>query len=148
MIRSNLLKPKTDVSEIYHELTFHASLVEVFEALTDASQIDEWGGGPARVQAKTNGRYSLWDGEMHGIVKEIEYPTRLVHSLRESNWAPDILDSIVTWEIEETSRGTLLKLTHTGLPNRKICEVHNEGWGEYFLGPLKVYLDNNNKKKK
>ena len=147
MIRTSLLKPRAEIREIYHELSFKASLAEVFEALTNASQIDEWGGGPARVQARTNGRYSLWDGEMYGIIKEIEYPTRLVHSLRESNWSSECLDSIVTWELEETERGgTLLKLTHTGLPNRKICEVHNEGWGEYFLGPLKVYLDNNKKR--
>lgn len=129
------------IEDIRYELTIKASPAAVFDALVDARVIDEWGGGPARVQARPNGRYSLWDGEMFGTVKEIEYPRRLVHTLREEQWDEAYFDSLVTWTLEETERGTLLTLNHSGLPTRKIREIHNDGWGEYFLGPLKVHLE-------
>ena len=142
MSRSTLYARSPEkIADISHELTIRAPISAVFDALTVARIIDDWGGGPARVQAKTNGRYSLWDGEMHGTIKEIEYPRRLVHTFREESWGESYLDSLVSWTLEETERGTLLSLRHSGLPTRKIREIHNEGWGEYFLGPLKVHLE-------
>ena len=129
------------IEDIRYSLTIRAGLPAVFDALTVSRIIDDWGGGPARVQARVNGRYSLWDGEMYGAIKEIEYPTRLVHTLREEICDSQYLDSLVSWTLEECDRGTLLSLTHAGLPTRRIREIHNDGWGEYFLGPLKVHLE-------
>ena len=83
----------------------------------------------------------IWDGEMFGIIKEIEYPRRLVYTLRELSWDSTWYDSLVTWTLKEDHLGTELSLVHTGLPTRKIRETHNDGWGEYFLGPLKAYLE-------
>ncbi len=134
-------RPTERIEDIHHSITIRASINQVFDALTISRILDDWGGGPARIQAKCNGRYSLWDGDMHGMIKEIEYPRRLVHTFREERWDESCLDSLVTWTLEETPRGTLLSLHHTGLPTRKIREIHNEGWGEYFLGPLKVHLE-------
>lgn len=136
-----VLAPNERIQDIEQEITIRASLVQVFEALTTGRIIDEWGGGPARVQAKTNGKISLWDGQMHGSIKEIEYPTRLVHTFREEIWDPSYMDSLVVWTLTEAARGTLIRLVHSGLPTRKIREQHNDGWGEYFLGPMKVYLE-------
>lgn len=142
MSRSTIYaRPTERIEDITHSITIRASINQVFDALTVARILDDWGGGPARVQAKSNGRYSLWDGDMHGTIKEIEYPRRLVHTFREESWDSSYLDSLVSWTLEETERGTLLSLRHSGLPTRKIREIHNEGWGEYFLGPLKVHLE-------
>ncbi|MCB1308696.1 MAG: SRPBCC domain-containing protein [Leptospiraceae bacterium] len=127
--------------EIQHSISVRASMIEVFEALTVPRIIDEWGGGPSRFQARTNGKWSLWDGEMSGTVKDVEFPRRLIYTLREEYWDDGILDSLVSFTLEEIPRGTLLILEHTGLPSRKIREIHNEGWCEYFLGPLKSYLE-------
>ena len=140
-MRRSLYRHDTIVDEIYHELTIRAERSQVFEALINQEIIDEWGGGPARVQARIGGGYCLWDGEMYGTIKELETSCLLVHSLRESSWEQKCLDSLVTWQLESVGRGTLIKLSHTGLPNRKIRDLHNEGWCEYFLGPLKVHLE-------
>lgn len=131
-----------DIIQVEH---IRAPIHEVFEAMTVSRIIDDWGGGPARVQARVNGRYSLWDGEMSGLIREIVYPTRIIYTLREESWEDSYLDSLVTWELKENSRGTELFLRHTGLPNRKIRETHNDGWGEYFLGPLKAFLERKNR---
>jgi uncharacterized protein YndB with AHSA1/START domain len=129
------------IDEIIHTEHIRAPVGEVFRAMTVARIIDEWGGGPARIQAKVGGKISLWDGEMSGIIRECNYPVKLVYTLREASWEESMLDSIVTWELKETVRGTQISLRHTGLPTRKIRETHNEGWGDYFLGPLKAYLE-------
>lgn len=118
-----------------------SQIAEVFRAMTTARIVDDWGGGPARIQARINGKYSLWDGDMHGIIKEIEFPRRLIYTLREGSWDESCFDSLVSWELSESPYGTRLHLQHSGLPTRKIREFHNEGWGDYYLGPLKAYLE-------
>lgn len=129
------------VPEIVQSELIRATIEDVFNAMTVARIVDEWGGGPARIQAKVNGKYSLWDGEMHGTIKEIEFPRILVYTMREERWDPSYPDSLVQWTLEEAPRGTILNLHHSGLPARKIREIHNDGWSEYFLGPLKAYLE-------
>ena len=129
------------IEDIVHTELIRAPLVTVFRAMTDAQIVDEWGGGPARIQTKVGGRYSLWDGEMHGTIKEIEFPHLLVFTWREEMWDKEIPDTLVRWSLEEHERGTRLYVTHSGLPGRRIREMHNDGWGEYFLGPLKAYLE-------
>ena len=127
-----------DIKRVQH---IRAPIAEVFRSITVSRIVDDWGGGPSRIQAKVNGKYSLWVGEMFGIIKEIEYPRRLVYTLRELSWDSIWYDSLVTWTLKEDHLGTELSLVHTGLPTRKIRETHNDGWGEYFLGPLKAYLE-------
>ena len=127
--------------EIIHSISIRASMEEVFRALTISKIVDDWGGGPARIQARVNGRYSLWDGEMYGVIKEIEFPRRLVFTLRESDWEEGFLDSLVLCTLNDLGSRTSLLLEHASLPNRKIRNIHEEGWGEYFLGPLKAYLE-------
>lgn len=141
MNKNTLFNSTQVVEEIYHEVTIRAGNEQVFMALTKSAMIDEWGGGPAKVQARLNGQYSLWDGEMYGIIKEFVPSSVLVHSLREAAWDKSCLDSLVAWELEENNGRTLLRLTHTGLPTAKIRELHDDGWCEYFLGPLKVWLE-------
>ncbi|MBE7440368.1 MAG: SRPBCC domain-containing protein [Spirochaetales bacterium] len=130
-----------EIEDIVITQTIRSPMVEVFRAITTGRIIDEWGGGPARVQARSGGKISLWDGEMHGTIKEYDFPRRLVFTLREISWDEHAHDSLVSWEFRETDRGTLITLLHSGLPTRKIREQHSDGWGEYFLGPMKAYLE-------
>lgn len=144
-MRPYLVPREETLADIEQTELIRATIVEVFRALTESRIIDEWGGGPARVQAKPNGKYSLWDGEMYGVVREVEYPVRLVYTLREEHWDDTVFDSLVTWNLREVDRGTLLSLRHSGLPNRKTRDIHDEGWSEYFFGPLKAYLEQRKK---
>ncbi|MCB1137187.1 MAG: SRPBCC domain-containing protein [Leptospiraceae bacterium] len=128
-------------AEIYEVEVIRASVREVFEAMTNARIIDEWGAGPSRFQARPGGKFFLWDGEMFGMVCEVQAPVRIVYTLREEWWDPEWKDSMVCWTLKEVDRGTELTLAHSGLPGRKVREAHREGWGEYFLGPMKAYLE-------
>src|SRR5512145_1937169 len=101
------------VEDIFQAEVIRAPVVEVFRAMTVARIIDEWGGGPAKVQARVNGRYSLWDGEMVGIIKEYEFPRVLGYTLRELSWDSTCPDSYVRWSLKELDRGTCLELRHS-----------------------------------
>lgn len=127
---------------IDYSLTIRAPLRKVFEAISSSRVIDEWGGGPSRVQAKVHGVISFWDDEMCGNIREIETPFRLVHTLRHSQWGDKCVDSLVVWNLKECSHSTLLHMLHRDLPSRKLCEIQEELWAASFLGPLKAYLEN------
>ena len=43
--------------------------------------------------------------------------------------------SLVEIDLIEQPDGTLLRMTHTGLPNAEQCAAHAEGWAHY-LGRL------------
>ncbi len=141
MLRTIHQKPLQRDLSIYYKLTIKAEPAKVFEALSIAAIIDEWGGGPARVQAKIDGEISLWDGEIYGNIREIEWPSRLVHTLRHKDWLAHKMESLVSWRLESVSRGTLVQMEHKDIPSRKLRDIQNELWAASFLGPLKAYLE-------
>ncbi len=130
-----------DNTQVYYEVTVMSPIEEVWDALTSSEKINKWGGGPARIQRKINGDYSLWDGEMQGVIQQIEKPTKLVHTLERAIWDSAHISSIVEWTLEESDRGTKIILNHSKLPTQQAQARHKDGWGEYFLGPLKYYLN-------
>lgn len=118
-----------------------APLPSVFRALTSATLLDEWGAGPARFQPRPGGRYFLWDGEMEGMIVEIQAPGRLVFTLREADWPTEWRDSLVVMTLEEEREGTRLSIQHSGFSDRRTLDRHREGWGEYYIGPLKAFCE-------
>lgn len=135
-----LLKSE-NLPEIHYSELIRAPRLEVFKAITTARIMDEWGGGPARFQGKPGGKWSLWDGIMHGVVKEIKSAEKIVFTLREIHWHERDLDSVVTIELVDAERGTRVELKHSNLPSRKVRQTLEEGWGDIYLGPIKAFLE-------
>ncbi len=134
---------------IYHRVTINATAEKIFNTLTISDIIDDWGGGPSRVELKLNGAYTLWDGESTGTIREIQQPSHLLHTMRlMKSWQTDWQDSLVTWTLVQNEKNTTLFLRNSCLPNLKIREKISEHWIENFLGPLKAYLDNLDKPKR
>ena len=142
MLRT-IAKASHEVSlRVEYQLTLrYSSPIKVFRALTDSNEINKWGGGPSRVQARVHGDYSLWDGDIYGSIREINEPSCLIHTFREKTWESSYIESIVTWHIDTVDKATILSLEHRDIPTRKLRETFAEGWNEYFLGPLKAYLE-------
>ena len=110
---------------------------DVWRALTDPAVIDAWGGGPAEMSAEPGTPFSLWGGDIHGTVTAAEAPVRLVQ-----DWwgGPDWkTPSVVTFELESEGDGTVLTLTHTGVPE-DVSGDFDAGWDDYYLGPLRDLL--------
>ena len=51
---------------IQQTYTIQAPVIDVWNALTDAYAADQWGAGPAKMDATEGSEFSYWDGDIHG----------------------------------------------------------------------------------
>lgn len=72
--------------------------------------------GPAKVDAKKDGTFELFNGNIHGTFTEVT-PEKIVQKWRCKQW-PAGHFSEVTMKIAEKSDHTELNLTQTGVPKR------------------------------
>ncbi len=111
----------------------------VFALLTDPEKILRWMGTEADVKAQPGGLYLVnvtGARVARGSFREVVPVHRLAYSFGWDN-SEDVPPGSTLVEIDliEQPDGTLLRLTHTGLPNSAECASHTEGWTHY-LGRL------------
>ena len=128
-----------DFVELERELA--APPERVFRALTDGNELVRWWTGKiglTKVESdlRPGGRYRwefLHTGQpavVHGEYRVVDPPRRLVMTWFSPQW-PD-METVVTFELHPTAKGTLLKLRHTGLTAPGACDGHERGWLEAF----------------
>jgi uncharacterized protein YndB with AHSA1/START domain len=112
----------------------------VFALLTDPEKIVRWMGVQAEFEPQPGGLYLLnLDGARkaaRGSFREVVPVHRLAYSFGwDDNDAVPPGSSLVEIDLIEQPDGTLLRLTHTGLPTQEECAGHAKGWAHY-LGRL------------
>jgi uncharacterized protein YndB with AHSA1/START domain len=111
----------------------------VFALLTDPEKILRWMGTEAQVEPQTGGLYLVnvtGARFARGSFREVVPVHRLAYSFGwDGSEAVPPGSSLVEIDLIEQPGGTLLRLTHTGLPNAEQCAGHAEGWAHY-LGRL------------
>lgn len=115
----------------------NSSLEEVWKALTDPKYINGWGGGPAKIDEKVGTKFEFWGGDIHGKNIEVVKNKKLVQEWFGGNWDHP---SIVTFTLSEEKNAVKIDLLNTNVPDNEAKDI-DEGWKEYFLGPLKKYLE-------
>ncbi|HTV87687.1 MAG TPA: SRPBCC domain-containing protein [Stellaceae bacterium] len=108
----------------------------VFALLTDPEKILRWMGTEAQVEAQPGGLYLVnvtGSRVARGHFREVVPVHRLAYSFgwEGSDEVPPG-SSLVEIDLIEQPDGTLLRLTHTGLPDAAQCARHAEGWAHYF----------------
>lgn len=111
----------------------------LFALLTDPEKILRWMGTEAQLEPQPGGLYLVnvtGARVARGSFREVVPVHRLAYSFgwEESEEVPPG-SSLVEIDLIEQPDGTLLRLTHTGLPNAEQCAGHAEGWAHY-LGRL------------
>ena len=116
----------------------------VFAFLTDPEKILSWMGAEAQTEVHPGGLYLLKGvggrpgRTARGAFREVVPVHRLAYSF---GWEGDEDvppgSGLVEIDLVERNGGTLLRMTHTGLPNTAQCASHAEGWAHY-LGRLSV----------
>ena len=111
----------------------------VFAFLTDPEKILRWMGTEANVEPHPGGLYLVnvtGARFARGSFREVVPVHRLAYSF---GWdGSEVVppgSSLVEIDLLEQPDGTLLRLTHTGLPSAEQCAGHAEGWAHY-LGRL------------
>jgi activator of HSP90 ATPase len=125
------------IKQTYH---IKSSIDEVWKALVDEKYINGWGGGPSKMKALVGFEFSLWGGSIWGKNIEVIPNKKLVQkwfSDEDKKWKNP---SVATFNLSKDANGVKLELIHKDIPIENSQDI-DDGWKDYYLGPLKDYLE-------
>ena len=118
---------------VQREVQIAAPPATVFAFLTDPDRIVSWMGVEATTEAHPGGLYFLKvrsDRVARGEFREVVPVHRLAYSF---GWEGDEEvppgSGLVEIDLMDRDGGTLLRMTHSGLPNAEQCARHGRGLG-------------------
>src|ERR1700756_3841038 len=127
---------------VRRETQIAAPPATVFAFLTDPQKILGWMGAEAETEAHPGGLYLVKDvagrpgRTARGQFREVVPVHRLAYSFGwEGSEAGPAASSLIEIDLIDQGGGTLLRMTHSGLPDAEQCARHDEGWAHY-LGRL------------
>jgi uncharacterized protein YndB with AHSA1/START domain len=121
---------------VHREIEIAAPPATVFAFLTDPDKILRWIGTEATVEPRLDGLYLLnvtGENIAEGRFTEVIPVHRLAYSFGwrgRDNMPPG--SSLIEIDLIEHGAGTLLRMTHSGLPDAAECASHEEGWAHYL----------------
>jgi len=110
---------------------------KVWQALVDPKIIENWRAGPAQMDSKEGADFKLWGGDIHGKNIKVIENKELVQDWYSGNWKKP---SRVSFKLVSKRNLTELNLIHKNVPDEDASDIR-DGWKEYYLGPLKSYLE-------
>ena len=129
----------TDPLVVQRETYIPAPRATVFAFLTDPDKILSWIGSEAATEPHPGGLYLVKgiSGDAgrvaRGSFKEVVPVHRLAYSFGwEGNAEVPPGSSLIEIDLFERGEGTLIRLTHSGLPNATQCANHDTGWRHYI----------------
>ena len=122
-----------DIAEVVRRVEIAAPRDIVFRYITDTPRFAAWWGEGSTVDPRPGGTLQIrYPNGMRasGVFRELAPPERVVFTF--GNEGPDAPippgGSTVVVTLEETPRGTLLTLRHTGFPNAEVARHFVQGW--------------------
>jgi uncharacterized protein YndB with AHSA1/START domain len=129
----------TESFVVRRETHIAAPRASVFAFLTDPDKIVQWMGTEATTEVHPGGMYLLkgvGSATARGTFREVVPVHRLAYSFGwEGNEEVSPGSSLIEIDLIEQDGGTLLRMTHSGLPNATTQASHGKGWAHY-LGRL------------
>ena len=128
---------------VRRETQIAAPRATVFAYLTDPHQIVRWMGSNAEMEPNPGGLYLLKGiGERSGVARgefrEVVPVHRLAYTFGwDGGQEVPPGSSLIEIDLFENDGGTLLRMTHSGLPNEAQATAHAKGWAHY-LGRLTI----------
>jgi uncharacterized protein YndB with AHSA1/START domain len=127
---------------VRRETQIAAPPATVFAFLTDPEKILSWMGAEAETEVHPGGLYLVKavggrpTRVARGAFREVVPVHRLAYSFGwEGDEAVPPGSSLIEIDLIDRDGGTLLRMTHSGLPDTIQCARHNEGW-EHYVGRL------------
>jgi len=118
------------------EVQVAAPPATIFAFLTDPEKILRWMGTEATVEPRLDGLYLVnVTGEdiAQGRFTEVIPVHRLAYSF---GWQGGEKvppgSSLIEIDLIEREDGTLVRMSHSGLPDAETCAAHERGWAHYF----------------
>lgn len=137
---------------IVKEITIKAPAAKIFAALTDPQQLPQWWGeeGKYRVDRmesdlRPGGKWGSYgtspDGStfsVEGVYRIVEPPT-LLELTWKHDWEELPHETLVRYELTESSGATHLRVTHSGFTTAESRNNHDAGWNQ-VLSWLDAYV--------
>ena len=94
-----------------------------------------------KISREVGGNFSIFEGDINGKNVELIQDKKIIQTWRSEgeNW-PKGYYSTITLIFEPVDDGTLIKFTHTDIPEGAYESV-KEGWDKYYWEPLKEMLE-------
>lgn len=149
-----------DGDAVVSEIEILAPPSRVFQSLTDSKQLMTWWGAEPTVDLRTfemdarvGGRWrfectdragnpvnGVTEFVAHGVIVRFDPPRFLAYTWI-ANWHDEpTQETLVSWELKRTRRGTRVRVTHSGLANQDVARKdYRSGWSG-VLQLLKTYL--------
>jgi uncharacterized protein YndB with AHSA1/START domain len=133
--------PMAESFIVRREVPIAAPPATVFAFLIDPEKILRWMGTEARVEPHLDGLYLVnvtGSDTAEGRFTEVIPVHRLAYTFgwKGGDKTPPG-SSLIEIDLIERANGTLLLLTHSGLPDAEVCAAHEQGW-RHYLGRLAV----------
>jgi len=125
------------VKIIRQTYNINAPIERVWRALVDPQIIDQWGGGPVKMSAKEEEEFEFWGGDIYGKNTKVVKEKELVQEWRSKELKEP---TKVTFKLKAEGNKTKLELIHENLPDDQ-AKNFDDGWRNYFLGPLKELVE-------
>lgn len=126
---------------VRREVQLAASPATVFALLTDPEKILRWMGTEAELDPHPGGIYLLnvtGRSMARGHFTEVVPVHRLAYSFGwDDNEKVPPGSSLIEIDLLDKEGGTLLRMTHSGLPDADEVAAHAKGWA-FYLGRLEV----------
>lgn len=130
-------------SESFRISTVMAGLpAQLYAAWLDPRRHSEMTGATAEIERGVGGRFTAWDGYIHGTTIELEPERRIVQRWRTSEFPDDAPDSRLEVLFSPEAGGTRVSLAHSGLPPGQ-GDLYRSGWEEFYFQPMKRWCAQN-----
>ena len=120
---------------VHQETLIDADAATIFAYLTDADRLIRWMGVSATLEPHPGGLYLVdvaTTMAVRGEFKEVVPVSRLAYSFgwdRSDEFPPG--SSLVEMDLIPQGSGTLVRMTHSGIP-AELVPAHVEGWAYYY----------------
>ena len=121
------------------KLLLKARPENVYNALTNPLEHSRFTGAKATGGDIVGGKFTAWDGYIHGRVIELVKNERIVLEWLTTEWPKDYPPSIVKFTLERKGEFTELVLVHSKVPASQ-ASSYRQGWLDYYWTPLKNYF--------
>jgi activator of HSP90 ATPase len=132
------MSAKMAVKNLKQQIRLPGPPHEAYEAIMDAERHGGFTHTKAQIDSKVGGEFEHYDGQLRGVVVDLEPDKRIVLAWRASGW-PKGHFSIASFTFKKFRGGTKLTFEQYGVPTADYKDIAN-GWKQYYWKPLKAYL--------
>ena len=116
-----------------------ADPASIYRAWLSSEEHSAMTGADAVVDPVVGGEFTAWDGYITGRTLELEADRHIAQSWRTSEFTAQQADSRIDVRLDATAAGTLVTLTHSGVPADQLG-YEQGGWEDSYFGPMREYF--------